>query len=103
MANAAQPKPKQRPHASAITPEYAKAHRVGITNVAKAADMTPEAFLAASVSKRHGVFDVREQRPLTAKVFAHVPESEWPETRDVFCFVIGRRPPLAERLRAEGK
>ena len=92
----------KRPHANVITPEYAKAHRVGVVNVARAAGVTPEQFLAMSKSKRHGIFDIREQRPMTAKVFALVSENEWPDTREVFCFAIGRIERTAELLRIAG-
>ena len=107
MANATatqQPKAKAaRPHAQPVTPAYAKKHAVGIAHVAKAAGVTPEVFVAMSTSRRHGIFDVREQRPVTAKVFASVPERDWPDTREVFCFAVGRREPLADKLRAAGK
>ena len=108
MANATATKPKakadrsKRPHAQPVTPAYAKRHATGIAHVARAAGVTPEVFVAMSTSRRHGIFDVREQRPVTAKVFASVPERDWPDTREVFCFAVGRREPLANGLRAAG-
>mgnify|MGYP001597960728 CR=1 FL=1 len=91
------------PHANPMTPTYAKAHRAGIMHLAKAAGVTFDVFVAMSTSRRHGIFDVREQRVTTAKVFAQVPEKEWNDTKAAFCFLVGRRERLADALRAEGR